>query len=175
LVCQSSGSEKRPQPPGPGAQFVGEMPRPRPKVAGMTARDTAWAIGLLRCERLSAGAARTFLPLLARAPIIPGLRRLKCAGAHCSDGTGRAMQSWRGRTRPNRKQVMTLIGIGPRIGGLHRSVEAVISGIPNCICHECGGAISIRAHNFRCQDRCGENWWTVSNRLPPGKNRSGGR
>ena len=41
------------------------------------------------------------------------------------------------------------------------SNESVRSSIANCICPECGGALSLATKQFRCQGRCGTEWRPV--------------
>jgi hypothetical protein len=41
------------------------------------------------------------------------------------------------------------------------SNQIVKSSIVNCICPECGGALSLATKQFRCQGRCGTDWRPV--------------
>ncbi len=45
------------------------------------------------------------------------------------------------------------------------SSESVKSAIVNCICPGCGGPLSLRTQQFRCQGRCGTDWRPVWMRM----------
>ena len=52
-----------------------------------------------------------------------------------------------------------------RIGGSDGSNNGLKSAILNCICPQCGAALSVAANQFRCQGRCGADWRPVWNRI----------
>jgi tRNA(Ile2) C34 agmatinyltransferase TiaS len=39
----------------------------------------------------------------------------------------------------------------------------VLSAIVNWVCPECGGRMGGRGKEFKCQGRCGTDWWPVWN------------
>ena len=45
-----------------------------------------------------------------------------------------------------------------KIKGPDSSGDDIKSAIVNCICPECGAALSLNAQQFRCQGRCGRDW-----------------
>ena len=52
-----------------------------------------------------------------------------------------------------------------RIGGSDGSNNGLKSAIVNCICPECGAALSVAANQYRCKGRCGADWRPVWNRI----------
>jgi hypothetical protein len=78
---------------------------------------------------------------------------------HTHAGTdGKAVSDWG-------TFAMSFAGVLPRVR-LHAGTEDKLrSAIVNCICPECGGALSVTRSQFRCQGRCGEDWRPTWNRL----------
>jgi hypothetical protein len=60
---------------------------------------------------------------------------------------------------------MSTFGVFTRLQLRQRSEDSLRSAITNCICPECGGALRIRKNQYRCQGRCGEDWWPIWNHL----------
>lgn len=84
------------------------------------------------------------------------------------DGTRRAYKcacSVKGKWRA--KEIREMFAENPflRIEGPGASSESLKSAIANCICPECGGALSLSPDQFRCQGRCGVDWGPVWNRI----------